>query len=70
MLGPCQANCNLLLPAQWRTGQTTICTSSLRESRGGSGAQLVDPLSLVLGLQSDADDRVRQALAELEEHLP
>jgi hypothetical protein len=31
---------------------------------------LVDPLSLILSLQSDADDRVQQALAELEEHLP
>ena len=34
------------------------------------GTALVDPLSLVLSLQSDADDRVQQALAELEEHLP
>lgn len=31
---------------------------------------LVDPLSLILSLQSDADDRVQQALAEIEEHLP
>lgn len=31
---------------------------------------LVDPLSLILSLQSEADDRVQQALAELEEHLP
>jgi hypothetical protein len=31
---------------------------------------LVDPLSLMLSLQSDGDDRVQQALAELEEHLP
>ena len=34
------------------------------------GTALVDPLSLMLSLQSDADDRVQQALAELEEHLP
>jgi hypothetical protein len=31
---------------------------------------LVDPLSLMLSLQSDADDRVQQALDEIEEHLP
>ncbi len=31
---------------------------------------LVDPLPLILNLQSDADDRVQQAPAELEEHLP
>jgi hypothetical protein len=31
---------------------------------------LVDPLSLILSLHSDGDDRVQQALAELEEHLP
>jgi hypothetical protein len=34
------------------------------------GTALVDPLSLMLSLQSDADDRVQQALTELEEHLP
>jgi hypothetical protein len=33
-------------------------------------SELVDPLSLILSLQSDADDRVQQAVAELEEHLP
>jgi hypothetical protein len=34
------------------------------------GTALVDPLSLMLSLQSDTDDRVQLALAELEEHLP
>ena len=34
------------------------------------GTALVDPLSLMLSLQSDADDRVQQALAELEEDVP
>ena len=33
------------------------------------GTALVDPLSLVLSLQSDTDDRVQHALAALEEHL-
>jgi len=33
------------------------------------GTALVDPLSLMLSLQSDTDDRVQQALAELEEQL-
>jgi hypothetical protein len=31
---------------------------------------LVDPLSLILSLQSDADDRVQQALDAIEERLP
>jgi hypothetical protein len=30
---------------------------------------LVDPLSLILSLQSDADDRVQQALDAIEERL-
>ena len=34
------------------------------------GTALVDPLSLMLSLQSDTDDRMQQALAELEEQLP
>jgi hypothetical protein len=36
----------------------------------GPDGPLVDPLSLVLSLQSDADDRVQQALEELEAHVP
>ena len=31
---------------------------------------LVDPLSLILSLQSDADDRIQQALDAIEERLP
>jgi len=34
------------------------------------GARLVDLLSLLFSLQSVTDDRVSQALAELEGHLP
>ncbi|MNF19360.1 hypothetical protein D3C80_2240900 [compost metagenome] len=34
-----------------------------------SGA-VVDPLSLILSLQAEHDDRVRQAVEELEEQLP
>ncbi len=30
----------------------------------------VDPLSLTLSLQDDADDRVQLALGELKEHFP
>ncbi len=72
-----------LSPAQWKLA-TQQNAKTVPEPEPGAiqlelwnystalvpGAQLVDPLSLVLGLQSDADDRVRQALAELEEHLP
>jgi hypothetical protein len=33
-------------------------------------AATVDPLSLTLSLQDDADDRVQLALSELKEHFP
>jgi len=72
-----------LSPAQWKlASQQGVKTVPEREPGTlqlelwnyspalAPGTALVDPLSLMLSLQSDTDDRVQQALAELEEHLP
>ena len=72
-----------LSPAQWKlASQQGVKTVPEREPGALQlelwnyspalvpGTALVDPLSLMLSLQSDADDRVQQALAELEEHVP
>jgi hypothetical protein len=35
-----------------------------------TGSEVVNPLSLTLSLQSNANERVQQALDEFKEHMP
>jgi hypothetical protein len=70
-------------PAQWKTAMQAD-VEALPEHLPGAceyevwyynpglipGSEMVDPLSLTLSLQSNADERVQLALDELKEHMP